>query len=114
MDFRKQRPIYLQIADNLCGRILNDEWNEEERMASVRDIATELEVNPNTVLRTFEYLQNNEIIYNRRGVGYFVSAKAKQRIMKMQRNIFLHEEWPAVLQRIKMLGITLEELSKDL
>jgi DNA-binding transcriptional regulator YhcF (GntR family) len=69
MDFRKQKPIYLQIVDRMSERIVAGEWSEDERVPSVREVAAELGVNPNTVMRTFEYLQNAEIIYNRRGMG---------------------------------------------
>lgn len=113
MEFKKQKSIYLQIADTLCKRIVAGEWPEEERMASVRDVATELGVNPNTVMRSFDYLQNNEIIYNKRGVGYFVAAKAIKKITNMQRRYFMEEEWPAVQQKMQLLGISIEELTTN-
>ncbi len=55
MDFKKQKPIYLQIADTLCERIVAGEWQVDERVPSVRDVAAELGVNPNTVMRTYDY-----------------------------------------------------------
>lgn len=110
MDFKKQNPIYLQIADTLCERILQDEWKEGERMASVREVAADMGVNPNTVLRSFDYLQEKEVIFNRRGVGYFVSDSAKKLITKLHRTQFLEEEWPAIMHRIELLGISVEEL----
>ena len=73
MEFRKQKSIYHQIADLLSDRILASEWKQGERMASVRDVAEQLSVNPNTVLRAFDLLQESGIIFNRRGVGYFVA-----------------------------------------
>ncbi len=110
MEFRKQKPIYLQIADRLMERILAGELRDEDRMPSVRDVAEAMGVNPNTVMRTFEYLQNEEIIYNRRGVGYFVSADAKQKILAEQRREFLEEELPFIKQKMQMLGISLDEI----
>lgn len=110
MDFNKQKPIYLQIADSLCERIMADEWHNDERIPSVRDVAAELGVNPNTVMRTFDYLQNAEIIYNRRGVGYFVDPKAADHIIKLHRQYFLEEELPYFVQKMKMLGITLDDI----
>lgn len=110
MDFKKLKPIYLQIADTLCERILASEWGPDERVPSVREIASNLGVNPNTVMRTFDYLQNAEIIYNRRGVGYFVAPKACDRIVKLHRQYFIDEELPYFFQRMNMLGITFEEL----
>ena len=110
MEFRKQKPIYLQIADRLMEQILQGEPAEDDRMSSVRDVAASMGVNPNTVMRTFEYLQGEEIIYNRRGVGYFVSPDAKKKILAEQRREFLEEDLPLIKQKMKMLGIDLKEL----
>ncbi len=110
MEFKKQKPIYLQIADTLCDRIAAGEWKEQERIASMRDFGAELGVNPNTVMRTYDYLQQSEIIYNHRGMGYFVSKGATLRIQEMQRQEFINEVWPDVFQRIQRLGLKLEDL----
>ena len=112
MEFRKQKPIYRQIADRLMERVLAGELKGDDRMPSVRDVAVAMGVNPNTVMRTFEYLQGEEIIYNRRGVGYFVSPDATQKILAEQRREFLEEELPFIKQKMKMLGIGIEELSR--
>ena len=112
MEFRKQKPIYLQIADRLMEQILGGEPAEDDRMPSVRDVAAAMGVNPNTVMRTFEYLQGEEIIYNRRGVGYFVSPDAKNKILAEQRREFLEEELPLIKQKMQMLGIGKDELLK--
>lgn len=105
MDFKKQKPIYLQIADRLMEQILQGEPAEDDRMPSVRDVAASMGVNPNTVMRTFEQLQSEEIIYNRRGVGYFVSPDAKKKILAEQRREFLEEELPLIKQKMQVLGI---------
>lgn len=105
MEFKKQKSISNQISDTLCSRIVAGEWPEGERMASIRDIAAELGVNPNTILRSFEQLQSQEIIFNRRGVGYFVTDNAKQLILDMQRREFVEEELPLILEKINMLGL---------
>ncbi|MDY6370840.1 MAG: GntR family transcriptional regulator [Bacteroidales bacterium] len=112
MDFQKQKPIYLQIADRLMEQILGGQV--DDRMPSVRDVAALMGVNPNTVVRTFDHLQTAEIIYNRRGVGYFVSADAKERILAAQRREFLEDELPAIRQRLKALNISTHELIKEL
>ncbi len=112
MDFKKQKPIYQQIADTLCERIVGDEWKAEERIPSVRDIAVQLGVNPNTVMRSFDFLQQAEIIYNKRGVGYFVATDAKERIMALQRKEFMEEELPAFKQRLNVLGLTFDDLKQ--
>lgn len=110
MDFKKQKPIYLQIADTICERIMSGELPPDGRVPSVRDVAVELCVNPNTVMRTFEYLQQNEIIFNRRGVGYFVESKAPERIVKLHRQSFINDELPYFVQKMKLLGLTLADL----
>jgi len=110
MEFRKQKPIYLQIADRLMEQVLAGELKEEDRVPSVRDVAEAMGVNPNTVMRTFEYLQGAEIIYNRRGVGYFVSSDAQQKILEKQRREFIEDNLPIIKQKMKMLGIDLREL----
>ena len=112
MDFKKQKPIYLQIADTMCERILNGEWKPDERIASVREVAEQLGVNPNTALRSFDYLQNAEIIFNRRGVGYFVAAEAKSRALNLQREYFLNEELPYCVSQMHVLGLSFDDLKR--
>jgi DNA-binding transcriptional regulator YhcF (GntR family) len=114
MEFRKQKPIYLQIADRLMDSILCGEPAADDRMPSVRDVAADMGVNPNTVMRTFEQLQAEGIIYNRRGVGYFVSPDAKDKIFDEKRREFLEEELPLIRRRMEMLGIRQEELLKHI
>lgn len=110
MDFKKQKPIYLQIADTMCERILSGEWKPDERIASVREVGEQLGVNPNTALRSFDYLQNAEIIFNRRGVGYFVAPDAKTRALNLQREYFLTEELPYIASQMRVLGLTFDDL----
>lgn len=113
MDFRKQKPIYLQIADWLMEQVLQGQLVADDRMPSVRDVATRMGVNPNTVVRSFDQLQQDEIIYQRRGQGYFVEAEAKERIIGLWRRQFIDEELPALRQRMQLLGLTFDEL-KDM
>ena len=110
MDFRKQKPIYLQIADHLSEQVLQGALTPDDRMPLVRDVAASMGVNPNTVVRSFDYLQQEEIIYQRRGVGYFVSPDAKEKILAGQRREFLEEELPYIRQRMRTLGISIEEI----
>lgn len=112
MDFKKQKPIYQQIADTLCERVVAGELKADERMPSVRDVAIQLGVNPNTVVRTFEHLQQAEIIYNKRGVGYFVSADATDKILALHRGEFIENDLPLFVQKMNMLGLTFDELEK--
>ena len=113
MDFRKQKPIYLQIADHLSEQVLQGALTPDDRMPSVRDVAASMGVNPNTVMRSFDYLQGEEIINIRRGVGYFVNPDAKTKILAIQRQEFLEEELPLIRQKMKLLGISIEELMAE-
>lgn len=110
MQFNNTQAIYLQIADYICEKILLKEWRAEDRVPSVRELAVQLEVNPNTVMRTFEYLQQQEIIYNQRGVGYFVSAAALKNTMALRKEAFLERDLPTVFRNLHLLGMSLEEL----
>lgn len=112
MDFKKQKPIYQQIADTLCERIVGKELIADERMPSVRDVAVQLGVNPNTVMRTFDFLQQTEIIYNKRGVGYFVSPDAPDKVLELQRKEFVEEDLPILVQKMNMLGLSFDDLKK--
>ena len=110
MEFQKQKPISLQIADRLMEQILNGEPAAEERMPSVRDVAASMGVNPNTVMRTFDFLQGEEIIYNRRGVGYYVATDAKKKILAEQRREFIEVELPLIRKKMQLLGIDCEDI----
>ena len=113
MEFRKQKAIYLQIADWLMEQILGGQLAEGERMPSVREVATSMGVNPNTVMRTFDCLQQAGIIFNRRGVGYFVGDDARGKVLDIQRREFVEEELPYIRQRMRTLGIGINELTLD-
>ena len=82
MNFKDTNPIYLQIAERICDEILQGTYREDDRIPSVREYAAMVEVNANTVVRTFDHLQSLEIIYNKRGLGYFVAKGAVRRIAK--------------------------------
>jgi GntR family transcriptional regulator len=110
MEFREKQSIYLQIADYFTRHILEEQWKTDEKVPSVRQLAVELEVNPNTVMRTYNFLQENEVIYNKRGIGYFVSRGAKERIVSLMREKFLLEDIPDLFKTMELLGITIQEL----
>ena len=79
MNYNTNQSIFIQIAERICDRVLSGNYKADSRIPSVRELAVEMEVNPNTVMRSFERLQANEIIYNKRGIGYFVASDAEQR-----------------------------------
>ena len=105
MDFHAEKPIFLQIADAICDRILSGQLKGDERIPSVREYGAEVGVNPNTMMRTYEKLTADEIIYNKRGIGYFVSADAREKILASQKAEFLQVEVPAILRKMELLGL---------
>lgn len=105
MDFHAEKPIFLQIADAICDRILSGQLKGDERIPSVREYGAEVGVNPNTMMRTYEKLTTDEIIYNKRGIGYFVSADARAKILASQKAEFLKVEVPAIRRKMELLGL---------
>lgn len=112
MEFKESKTIYLQIADRIADAILSGAFHEEERIPSVREYAAEVEVNANTVVRSYDYLQSTGIIYNKRGIGYFVTNGAREQILKMRRELFLNEDVPYFFKQMKTLGISEEDISR--
>lgn len=113
MEFRESQPIYLQIADYMCEKILLQEWKTDQRVPSVRELAISLQVNPNTVMRTYEYLQQRDIIYNQRGIGYFVSTKAKKNSVAVRKDVFLTRDLPHFFRSLILLDFDLDDLKAD-
>lgn len=111
MKFKESKSIYLQIADRIMDEILRMVYPEEGRVPSVREYAAMVEVNANTVVRSYDYLQGQEIIYNKRGIGYFVSLGARERIVRLRRQSFLQDELPDMFRQIHLLSIPLEEIA---
>lgn len=110
MDFKNNKSIFLQIAERICDEILLDKYRPDERIPSVREYAGIVEVNFNTVMRSFEYLQQSEIIFNKRGIGYFVSSDAKKKILLIRKSEFLETEIYDYFKQIYLLGIPMEEI----
>jgi len=110
MEFKKNQTIYLQIADFICENILTEKWPVEEKIASVRELAAMIEVNPNTVMRTYTYLQDQGIIYNKRGIGFFVATDAPSSIQNIEKNNFLKTELPEIFKKMEMLKMDFSEL----
>lgn len=102
--------IYLQIADYVCEKVLLKEWAAEDKIPSVRELAIQLEVNPNTVARTYEFLKQQDIIYDKRGIGYFITVNGLANAMNYRKHEFTEKEMPAVFRIMHMLGIEMEDL----
>ena len=105
MEFRDNKPIYLQIGDVICEKILSGELKAEDRLMSVREYGALIGVNPNTMMRTYEKLTDDGVIYNKRGIGYFVCPDARKTVLANERKSFMDNELPAILKRIQLLEI---------
>ena len=112
MNFKDNKAIYLQIADRIGDQILSGTLTPEGKVPSVRELAAEIEVNANTVARTYEYLQQRGIIYTKRGLGYFVSPDAREKIVDLRRQQLMQGEMDYFLGQLKAVGITPAELQQ--
>ena len=110
MNFKDNKAIYLQIADRIGDQILSGKLMPEGKVPSVRELAAEIEVNANTVARTYDHLQQNGIIFTKRGLGYFVSADAKDKIIASRRDLLMQGELDYFLGQLKAVGLTPAEL----
>ena len=110
MEFREQQAIYLQIAGHVCEKILLGQWLPNDRLLSVRELAVELQVNPNTVMRAYDFLQGKEIVFNRRGIGYFVAENAMDNILAYRKEQFIANDLPAFFRNIYLLQIDAREI----
>lgn len=102
--------IYLQIADYICEKILLTEWRAEEKIPSVRELAVQLEVNPNTVARTYDFLKQRHIIYDKRGIGYFIASKGVKNAVVYLRKEFTQKELPNVFRTMYLLDMEIDDL----
>lgn len=101
----------MQIADYFYGNILLEKWKVDEKVPSVRQLAVDLEVNPNTVMRTYTHLQDKNIIYNQRGIGFFVSNEAQSIVKDLVKEQFTTDELPEIFKTMEMLGMDMQEIS---
>ena len=112
MNFKDKEAIYLQIADYITEHITLGKWKPDEKIPSVREMAGELQVNPNTVMRTYEHLQNQEIIFNKRGLGHYVALDATEKIKTIRKERFMQQELPDFFRSLYLLDISFEEMQK--
>jgi DNA-binding transcriptional regulator YhcF (GntR family) len=112
MDFKDDQAIYLQIADLICENILLEKWNSGDRIPSVREMAVNIEVNPNTVMKTFNYLQDKGIIFNKRGIGYFVADDGFDKTKALRKDNFISSELPKIFKAMELLNLTLEDVNR--
>lgn len=110
MQFNERQSIYLQIVEYVEEHIMEGVWKAEEKIPSVRELAADLQVNPNTVMRAYEQMQQHEIIRNQRGVGHFVAPGAAALIRERRRQNFLEQDLPQLFRQMTLMEINPEEL----
>ena len=109
MTFSNDKAIYMQMADE----ILSGTYKDDDRIPSVREYAVLLEVNTNTAMKAYDELSRANIIYIKRGLGYFVTKGAKEQILKERRQIFLKERLPELFRQMALLNITINDVTKE-
>lgn len=110
MMFNNDKPIFQQMADRLCDEILALTYQDDERIPSVREYAVMLEVNTNTAVKAYEQLSRENIIYNKRGLGYYVTPGAREQILKQRRKVFLEQQLPELFRQMNLLGLGIEDV----
>ena len=113
MNFNNDKAIYIQRADRLCDEILAGNYQDDERIPSVREYAVLLQVNTNTAVKAYDELARSEIIYNKRGLGYFVTKGAKKKILKERKQLFMKEKLPEMFRHMQLLGIDISEIGEE-
>ena len=103
-------PIYRQLRDRVVAMILEGVLGDGDALPSVRNVAAEYPLNPLTVLKGYQELVDEGLVEKKRGRGMFVMDGARQRLMKDERQRFIDNEWPKVLEQIERLGLDAEEL----
>ena len=112
MQFSNRKAIYLQIADIFFDKILRGKLKPNDRIPSIRELASQLEVTPNTVQKAYQYLQDRGIIYNKRGIGFFVSPEAYEISKELKLKEFKEEELPIFFSQMDALGLTIDQLKE--
>ena len=112
MEFSEHKNIFLQIGDWVYEQILDGRLKPGDKLPSVRELAVELEVNRNTAMRTYQVLEEQGILENKRGIGFYVSDTAPKVILHRQKKEFFAEELPLLIQKAKLLKLTTEDLQE--
>jgi GntR family transcriptional regulator len=112
IQWREDQPIYVQIRERLVSMILDGRLSPGDALPSVRSIATELQVNPMTAMKAYQSLVDEGVVEKRRGRGMFCLDGAREKLLNMEKQRFLEQEWPHIRQRIEDLGLSVEVLMK--
>ena len=112
MNFNDSKSIYQQIATRICDEIMLGVYEEGGRIPSVRDYASQMEVNANTAVRSYNYLEQQGVIESKRGLGYFVTPDSRSIISQARKKEFFSSFVPDFFRHIDMLGIDFSEIGK--
>ena len=112
IQWRDDAPIYRQLKERVITLMLDGQLQPGHALPSVRQVAADYQLNPITVSRAYQELVDEELVEKRRGLGMFMTADAAERLLRSERERFLTQQWPAVLERIERLGLSLDELIK--
>ena len=107
------QPIYWQLKERTIAMILDRTLAEGEALPSVRTVASEFQLNPITVSKSYQALVDEGLVEKRRGLGMFILEGARRQLVDSERNKFVSEEWPAMLSRIQQLGLHIEDLPQS-
>ena len=110
VEWSDSAPIYRQLKDRVVAMMLDGVLKPGDALPSVRQVAAEYQLNPITVSRAYQELADEQLVEKRRGLGMYVTEGANARLLQSERERFLREEWPLVLERIQRLGLSIEEL----
>jgi len=106
-------PIYRQLKERVIGMLLDGLLKPGDALPSVRQVASDYQVNPMTVARAYQELVDATLVEKRRGIGMYVTDGARDKLLASERARFIQEEWPALLQRVRRLGLDLEQLQQS-
>jgi len=104
------QPIYWQLKERTIAMILDGTLTEGEALPSVRTVASDFQLNPITVSKSYQALVDDDLVEKRRGLGMFIRTGARQKLMESERQKFLTDEWPAMVIRIQQLGLDTNKL----
>jgi DNA-binding transcriptional regulator YhcF (GntR family) len=110
--FKPSYPIYRQVADLVCERVLRGQWRDGDKLPAVKDLAVLTSVNPNTVIKALTWLQDNDILATQRGVGYFLTPGARDKTLALKRRQFVEEDLPDVFASMALLELGIDELAQ--
>ncbi|WP_293304116.1 GntR family transcriptional regulator [Pedobacter sp. UBA5917] len=112
MEFRENEAIYSQVASFVTEQIMLGKWLPGDKIPSVRELASDLQVNPHTVVRAYDILQTKEVISNKRGIGFFILTDAIEKIKAFGKERFMGQDLPELLKSMYLLDIGIEEIAE--